>query len=484
MIGRRLAFASVFICLLSPFLILFVRFPTWSPPPASELAAVFGFTALQAALSALASVLIGSIGALGLMAYPGRAWPRMVALAPNAVPALLVILAAMNVWPGIRGLAGIVFAHVLLNAGLVAVSVAALLATRVAGLADLAYIEGATRRSFLARGALPLISGDLARLFLFVFALCFSSFAVPLVIGGSRATTVEVLIYEQIRVAPDWSAALAVAALQTLAILALSLLAGGTARSPIGAARGSPLLEWRPGVAFALAPAAIVVAGLVVRLPQGLAQGLGPGGPWPGFGGELPRLLAGSAFTATLSGILCMAGLVLIAFARPRGWGRRFLLGFVAPSSALTGFALLLLWRDTGWASLVKIAVGITLISLPAFHRLRWDGALDALSGQVAVARALGASEPRIFARVMMPQLWGTCAFLGGLSAFWAWGDFALSAVVGERALTLAMLAHGLLGSYRLGLATLVVCAVLIGGSLNFALFWGVGRVFGSRAQT
>lgn len=477
--GRILS-ALIAILFLSPFLILFGRYPSWNLLPTDELARVFGFTALQAGASAIVSLSLGFVGALGLMAFPRRTWFRAFALLPNAVPALLVILASMNIWPGIRGLAGIVIVHTLLNAGIVAVAVAALLSTRFAGMADLALIEGAGRWAFLRRGALPLLAPDLSRLFLFVFAVCFSSFAVPLVIGGSRATTVEVLIFEQIRIAPDWSTALGLAALQTLAILLLSVVAGSKPRAALSADRSSPLLEWKPGVAFALAPAAVVVAGLVLRLPQGFAQL----SSLAGFSEELPELISGSFFVAIMTGGFCAVGLLALMVARPEGITRRFLLGFVAPSSVLTGFAMLLLWRETGWASLVKISIGLALISVPAFYRLRWDGAIAALEGQVTVARTLGASERQIVSRILLPQLWPTCMFLAGLGAFWAWGDFALSAVVGERALTLAMFTEGLLGSYRLGLATVMVFFILIGGTLTFGLFWGAGRVLGTRTQT
>lgn len=487
---RSLTLAVSVLLLISPFLILFSRFSTWSMLPAARLLDVFGFTAWQAFLSASVSVVLGTIGGFGLLASSsGRAASRLsrtglartLALLPSAVPSLLVILATMSVWPSVRGLGGIVAIHALLNIGPVALSVASLLTNRVSSLADLSYIEGASRWFFLRRGVLPLLAPDLARLFLFVFSICFSSFAVPLIVGGSRATTVEVLIYEQIRVSPDWSVALGLAALQTLAIFVLAAFVGSKTRPRASVAfRVSPLLQWWPGLLVVLLPSAIVALGLLARLPQGVAR-LDAA---QAFADDLPRLVAGSFFTAILTGVLCAGLLLLLMVARPEGFARRFILGFVAPSSALTGFALLFLWSEVGWASLVKIALGLTLVFVPSFYRLRWDGALAELAGQVTVARTLGASEARIVWHICLPQLWGTCMFLAGLGAFWAWGDFALSAVVGERALTLAMLAHGLLGSYRLDLATVVVCCILIGGLFTFGLFWGAGRVLGTRAES
>jgi ABC-type Fe3+ transport system permease subunit len=239
------------------------------------------------------------------------------------------------------------------------------------------------------------------------------------------------------------------------------------------------LLGWRPALVFVLAPSAIILVGLFTRLPEGLSQL----GAVTGFADDLLRLIAGSFIVALGTGVLTALVLIVLMMTRPEGWTRKLLLGFVAPSTVITGFALLIFWRATGWASLMKISLGLTMIAVPSFYRLYWDSWLQALRGQVAVAKTLGASEALVLGRVLLPQLASPLMFLAGLSAFWAWGDFALSAVLGERALTVAMLAHGLMGSYRLPAATVVVCGILLGGTLTFTIFWGAGRVLGSRSQ-
>jgi thiamine transport system permease protein len=159
------------------------------------------------------------------------------------------------------------------------------------------------------------------------------------------------------------------------------------------------------------------------------------------------------------------------------------LTGYVAPSAALTGYALLFVWRDFGLATYVKIALGVVLISLPAFLRWQWDALLNGLAGQIETARTLGAGPGLIFMRVVGPQLLKPCAFAGGVTALWAWGDFALSSVVAERGVTVAMAARGLIDSYRLDAATFMAWIMLAGGLLTCAIFMGVGNVLGARSQ-
>ena len=486
MSARNAISAATIALLLSPFLILAARGLAGGGGSldVGETIGVLGFTFFQAFASALTSIVLGIAGGMGLIWANTRFNERQsrvleaFALLPNAVPVLLVLLASLKLFPTVRGFAGIVVVHALLNIGLVAVSFAQLARAKIAGMAELAWVEGSGRAAFLLRGALPYLRPDLVRLFLFVFALCFSSFAVPLVMGGSRATTIEVLIYQKIRVLGDWNAALILAAIQVAAVLTLSVfLRRETAAGLASRLSRSPLLAWRWGLGAATVPGIIVVAGSM----KGFFSG------WEGLSrldalmSELPQLFLGSLAVGSLTGFLVIAWLALLAYAEPKGSVRRFLLGFAAPSSVLVGFAILIAWRATGWATFVKIAIGLSMITVPSFYRLKWDALLHALEGQRSIARVLGASEAHSFRQVIWPQIARQGFFLGGLASLWAWGDFALSAVVAERSVTAAMVVEGLMESYRLEPATSLVSLVIAGGFLNFAIFAGVGRVLGSK---
>lgn len=476
--------ALLFALLLAPVLVLV--FSGVRPVLPSDAWPVFGFTVLQAFLSASLALVLGLLGAYGLEAAGfsfGSANGRFleaISLLPNVAPVLLFLLAVMKFMPGVRGLFGIVIVHALLNTALVSSSVLRLFRDKIAPLADLAWVEGASRLRFFTRVVLPLLSGDLRTLFAFVFAICFSSLAVPLVIGGSQATTLEVLIWQVLRIDSDFSRAFGVALLQLASIFVLTLLLRNRARAVTVSALRAPsaLLGWIWGLPFVLFPSVLLVASLLDR-------------PWVGaslffqsdvLAIEVVRGFIGSFVVACSTGITVSVILLLVGYVDPRGWSRRLLLGYVAPSSVITGFSMLILWRALGWATYAKIVFALTLVSVPSFYRLYWDAVLVSLRQQRAVAATLGSGRWLTFSRVVLPQLVRPVSFVAGLSSLWAWGDFALSRVIAERDVTLGMTVQSLMSSYRLEIASFLVWVLLFGGATTFFIFEGVGRVVGQKS--
>lgn len=481
---RKLLGWLVFVLWISPFLILLAHVTSLKIPSADRLIPVLQFTLLQSVLSAIGSVFFGTLGALGILSLASRPASeragRMLTIFPNVLPTLFVLLATLNLLPQARGLFGIVFIHILLNTGLVATVLAEILASRIGRMAELAWIEGSGRIRFLTKVVLPLVKTDFWRLGFFVFSLCMTSFAVPLVIGGSRATTLEVLIYENIRISLDWSQAVTLALLQSLIVLVIAWTLRRNRSTALAPVRPVPLLQWRLGLTFAWFPTVFLSAGLILPLPNAIGQ-LRELALFTH--GQLGALLGGSILVGLLTGLFTMAFLFALLHARPKGVQSKVLLGVLAPSSVLTGFALLLFWRSGGLASLIKISLGLSLIAVPAFYRLYWESLIESLQPQIAIAETLGASDWKITNRILLPQALQMGMFLAGLSAFWAWGDFALSSVVAESSLTLAMIAQDLMSSYRLPAATVMVWVVLLGGGLTFFAFWGAGRVLGNRSK-
>lgn len=482
---------------LFPFFALLGKASALFLPLNGETLAVIGQTTLQAALSALGSLCLGVFGGLGILwvagRFPGSVLAKIIealAVAPNAVPVLLVLLSVAKIFPWARDLTGIVLTHVTLNAGLVAVAFARLARERLRGMAELAYVEGVLPSRFLFRVALPVLRADLVLLGLFVFAICFSSFAVPLALGGSRATTMEVLIYQNIRISGDWSRAIGLAFEQSAFVLALawSLFVFQDSRNQ--AQRGGfafqgrasiapPLIRFAPGLLVVLLPALILAVGLF----DGFAAGVRQLQDLPELMSQMLSLIAGSVCVSLGTSLLVFFVLLTIAFVRPEGWMRRFLGGYGAPSTVLVGFALLLVWRDLGVASYAKITIGLTLVFVPSFYRYQWGAALAALDGQIVVARTLGSGDWLVFHRIVFPQCVARAGYLAGLAGLWAWGDFALSSVVAERGITVALATHSLMSTYRFDAATVLIWVILSGGLLTFGLMAGAGYVLGSKPE-
>lgn len=486
MTSRALSGFGLALLFVFPFVVVVAKLADFRVPLTSEVGWVFLSTTIQASLSAFFSVVFGMVGAFGLLSCAryhkrGERLSTVLALAPNAGPVILLLIAVMKLFPWARGLSGIVFVHVLLNAGLLSVVFAEAMRSKMTGYAELAWIEGVSRLTFFQRVVLPLLRTDIVLGFLFVFALCFASFAVPLALGGARATTIEVLIYEKIRISGNWSEAVGLAFLQTLAVLVMTwfLSRAPGAVTPSTRDLTTPLLGWKYGVLVPLFGFLVLVVGLLDSVLSGAQQVFA----LSTLRAELPSLVAGSVLVGFLVGLFTIALLLLVAYIRPEGTYRRLLAGYAAPSSVLVGFAVLILWRDLGIATYFKIALALGLVIVPSFLRFRWIALLDTLRGQAVIANILSAGPWLTFKRIVLPQVIQPAFFLGGVAALWAWGDFALSSVVGERSVTLAMAMRGLMDSYRLDAATFLAWFVIVGGLSMLGLFVGVGNVLGQKPK-
>lgn len=492
---KILAKLSVTVFITAPFLILFIRIGPVSGSGkvlSDEVLSVALLTLQQALASAAASVALGFVGALGLMSIANRGLTsmRLLALLPSAAPILLLILAFLKVFVAFRGIAAIVALHSIINSGVVALALFAAVEVRLSGFAELAFIEGTGRVTFIRRVLAPLLMPDLIKSFLFVFILCFVSFSVPLVLGGSRATTLEVLIWQKIRIDADWSQALRVSAFQMFVILSFSFLLShqffvssasfktmGSRLKSGSRPRALQHFGWSGGLIVVLAPLLLMAVGAFDSLLTGVREFFNT----PAIAAILPEVIFNSFSVSLMTGAFVSAVFAVIAYSEISGWSRRLLLGYSAPSAAITGFAILVVWREFGFATEVKIALAIAMVSLPGLFRLRLDEAIASLRGQRDTARVLGASEAQIFWHILVPALAPTFGFLSGLAAVWAWGDFALSSVIAERPVTLALTIQSLMESYHFEIATALIWVLLMGAVATFfifqLLFMGVARV-------
>ena len=448
-----------------------------------EVRKVLIFTVAQAAASAVASMSLAFPAALGLLSIPPGSnrlrWSEGLYLLPTLVPGLVTIFSVTKLWSNLVGWSGIVFVHALINSGLLAVVMARVFREKLGALSELAYVESAGFLLFWRKGALTYLRGDLLRMSLAVFAVCFASFAVPLMIGGSRGTTLELLIYQKLRLDSAWNSALSLALAQAgFLLLATLFLRDRVATS--NAACVSPLLQWRPGLLLGVGPAAIVIFGLLTGAEGGWAELKA----LPQLVPMLGELLLNSFFVSISVGAATIGLMAVIAYIYPRASFRRFLLGYAAPSAVLTGFALLIAWRGLGLATYCKIVLGCVLLFLPGFYRLQMDSLLTGLRGQVAVAETLGASPGLIFRQITWPQIAESIYGLAALAAFWAWGDFSISSIVAERNLTLALYVRALMESYRLAGATLLLYLLLLAAGVTYFLFRSLHHVAGQRPQT
>ncbi|KHD89730.1 MAG: thiamine biosynthesis protein ThiP [Bdellovibrio sp. ArHS] len=471
---------GVVLFLLFPFLFLLTQFRITGIPDLGELLWAFKNSFVQAFFSAVFSLMLGfwvSLGLLSLSTGPykkARFVFEILCLLPNFLPPIFILLATLNlVDPFPMGVAGIVLIHTLMNFGLVAVLLAGIIENKMGGMIELAYVEGAGRWQFLTRGLFPFLKKDLWLLGLFIFVVCFGSFAVPLVVGGGKGTTVEVLIYEKIRLSSNWGDAVLLAFLQSTFIFAFSFIASRGKGAVIAREANLDLIKTYSGV--------FVIAGLSFLYLFGYLQGFVEGLALITNFYELQSALfwnfLGSVILGLTVGILCYAGLMLIAYCWPKAWFEKFLNGYVAPSTSLACFSLLLLGPNEGLYPFIKIPVALTLLSLNSLFRMGWDGELHSLQSQITVAYAMGASRTQIFKEILFPQLSARAGLLAGIASVWACGDFAVSRILAHRDLSIAMMTETLMSGYRLNQAIVLSSLIVVAGFFCFLVCVGGSRV-------
>ena len=191
----------------------------------STILDVLVFTLKQAALSTLCSVIPGILVARAFARnnFVGRQILLMLFAVPMAVPAIVAVLGITalignsGLLPGLispYGLIGIIIVHVFFNFPM---------ATRLFYQAlQMAPQEGYKLASQLGFSELavfrfvewPLIKAVLPQVGAIIFLLCVASFVVVLTLGGASATTLEVAIYQSLRMDFDPPRALVLSVLQ------------------------------------------------------------------------------------------------------------------------------------------------------------------------------------------------------------------------------------------------------------------------------
>src|SRR5207253_2494025 len=199
--------------------------------------------------------------------------------------------------------------------------------------------------------------------------------------------------------------------------------------SPSSSTANMSLLKWPMGSSVIILISLLYMGGYV----QGFIQGLSFIGNFYEIQSALIWNFIGSILIGLTVGLFCYGGLLAIAYAWPKLWFEKFLNGYVAPSTALVCFCLLLIGPNEGPTIFFKIPFAITLLSLNSLYRMGWDGSLESLRSQVTVAYTLGASSGQIFKEVLFPQISARAGLLAGIASIWACGDFAVSRILAHR---------------------------------------------------
>ena len=443
---------------------------------------LFGFTAYQALLSTVASVLLGLPGAylLSRFEFRGRRTLRSLTIVPFVLPSIMVAVGFLAMF-GRNGplnaalvalgvgrldllftLEIIVLAHAFYNAPLVTRLVTAAWETVDARRIETARAMGASPLRAFRDVVLPQLLPSLLTAALLTFVFTFMSFPIVLALGGLRLATVEVWLFARVQELELGEAA-TLATLETAASLALTYLYLRYEARQVRAGGDGVPLDRRPlfdGVGALRDPArlGLLAYGLLALVvfvgPMAsmvLASVTGPGG---GFTLEYYRFLlvqqvaetAGTTrpLPAIVNSILFGAGTLLLALpigvvvsvvatrgGRGSRLGEALLTAPLAVSGIVVGLGLLqtlvfgttLFGRRFTATGPVAIVLAHAVAAYPFVTR-NVAPALGGLDPRLAdAARSLGATRLRALLDVELPLV--AAALVAGAA-------FAFAISVGE----------------------------------------------------
>jgi len=243
----------------------------------------FGFTAYQAALSTIASVVLGLPGAYVLARYDfwGRRTLKSLTIVPFVLPSIMVAVGflamfgrtgLLNDLLGMVGLGPIelvftlkiiVLAHAFYNAPLVTRLVTTAWESVDRRQVESARAMGASPLAAFRDVVLPAILPSLLTAALLTFVFTFMSFPIVLALGGLEHATVEVWIYARVQ-SLDLGEAATLATLETvisLALMYLYLRYEARQRSTAGAGQSLPRKSLTVGWRTLRSPVRLAIAG-------------------------------------------------------------------------------------------------------------------------------------------------------------------------------------------------------------------------------
>ena len=411
-------------------------------------------------LAGAGTALTLAVGLPAAWALYRRRWPgsRVIAAsltAPFVLPTVVVALAFLtlqrDLLPALgarHGLPAIVAALAFFNVAVVLRTVGPALEGLDERLVAAARTLGASPAQAARRVIWPAVRRSVGGAAAITFLFCSTSFAIVLVLGGTRIQTLETAAYLELTAFFDLRSAALIALIQACLVAAVAAGVSVMTRAPARAATQAAPMRPRArranvaAIAVAVAPALALVllpiAALVHRSVRvGSTYTLDAYRNLFGTGASALRDSVVTslwiALAAAITAFAVAAAAVIAAALHPRArWVRALTVGPLAVSSVVVGVGLLVAlavpmrsWGDTGTYALLVAAQA--LVATPLVVRILAP-ALDSLDPrQSAAAATLGASPFQAMWRVVIPRLRPAIASAFGLAFAVAIGEFGAS---------------------------------------------------------
>ena len=464
--------------------------------------AALRFTLLQAVLSSVLSVALAVpvARALARRRFAGRHVLIALLGAPFILPVIVAILGLLTVFGragwisaalgaidlpplSIYGLHGVVLAHVFFNLPL---------ATRLL-LQGWQDVPGERFRMAATLGVdgwamwrlievpmlLRVVPGALA----VIFALCLTSFAVALTLGGGpRATTIELAIYQAFRFDFDLGRAAMLSGVQLLltGIAAWCALKAGQGDG-FGAGLDRAVRRWDGTGAGArmLDVLWVGLAALFLLLPLSaiVLAGLGSLGGLPGVVWQAVLVSLGVSVASTaLVLLLAVPMAATVALGRGRAVEMAGILGLAASPLVIGTGLFIMVYRvaDPAVLALPVTALVNALMALPFALRILVPQAREVVARYGRLGLSLDMAGLPFLRHVLLPRMRAQIGFAAGLAAALSMGDLGVIALFADPdTATLPLQVYRLMGAYRMDDAAGAALLLLI---LSMGAFWALDR--------
>ena len=415
---------------------------------------VFEFTYVQGLLSAVLSGMVGCLGAVlySELRFPGRRFLWNASLVCFSLPTILVALAFSSTWGragwvsdvfslfGIswtqmsRGWFPILAAHTFFNFPLFLRGVGGALVELDRTEERAALSLGASRWYCFFTLTLRKIAPELRSAFFLAFLYCSSSFLVVLLLGGGpKFTTLEVAIYQAVKI--DFNLGIA-ARLAVFQLAAAFLIYAITVRNPKVSRRWSSQffslycfhkskLNHLALVIFSLLIVVLVGFPLATLLVDGAASLALPWDLWW-------EVSLTSLQLACLTCLISVGMGVLLAYLYHHLSGKKqrcveYLANLpLAVSTLVLTLGWILLFPELRWewrGRLLPVAVVQSMVVLPLVYRLIRDGFSRIPPELLRSAASLGASRRIRFLRIELPLLRRSLCLGGLMAVAFSFGD-------------------------------------------------------------
>ena len=447
-----------------PFIIFFIQVRALDFPEFSQLSSYIYLTLLQSVLSVILTFILALPATLGLIYFYNKSYYSFlewIYFLPLFFPSIVISGSLINILDLFQnspfGLFPIVLAHALTYCGGLSVVLSRLILSKSFHHFEWALVQGISKWRFLWGLVRGVLKKDIQLSLITIFGFCITSFSIPVLLGGFQYQTLEVAIYRHLKMLQDWPLALGLLSLEIVTLFILSFFIF----KPTSKLKN---LKWMPigfkhGILFGILPTVLMLLGCLegfIYIPEVL---------------KLPRFFEAlwtTLFLSFMVGFGIIISLILISFCHFSTFLKRFLIGYMAPSTVLTGFSFLIFMPH--WVYLSWI-LGLVILFLPALYRWVGESLLSSLRSQIQVAQTLGASLYDIFRHIIWPQGQQLFFIIGGVASFWASGDFAYTMITSQGETNLALMTQQLLGRYRIEQGLSMIWILLLVGSVCFLFF-------------